>query len=52
MKMIILVVVFLCLLAGLGGCGGQLRTPPWSDDEVEQMAFEKQAGVPLATYRF
>jgi hypothetical protein len=49
-KVILIIIVSLCI-TNIIGCSG-LRTPPWTDREIEQMKAEEQSFVPLAVYRF
>jgi len=40
----------------VSGCGEQLRTPPWNENEIKQMDAEYSEGkitcVPLLRYEF
>ena len=49
---ILLTIVLLSLIMGISGCGGSLKTPPWSESDIEQMENEKVECVPIVRYEF
>ena len=51
-KNVFLAVVLVMIISLLQGCGGKLRTPPWTDNELKQMQHEEQEVVPLVKYEF
>lgn len=44
--------VAVLVIALLNGCAGQLKTPPWDKDEIQQMQHDEEKSVPLVKYEF
>lgn len=49
---IILTLTVISLTIVISGCSGKLSTPPWSEQEIEQMKNEDVKCVPIVRYEF
>jgi len=45
-------VIILISMLMIAGCGGKLRTPPWSEDEIKQSEAEEQEQETVTVLRY
>ena len=48
----LVVVLLVCIALFINGCTEQVKTPPWSDSEVEKLTDNNVNTVPIAVYKF
>lgn len=48
----VLLIVFIVFVLILGGCVEEVRTPPWTDYEIEEMENKEVTCVPILQCKF
>lgn len=47
-----LTLITLSLIIVVSGCGSELKTAPWSENDIQKMEQEEQTAVPLMRLEF
>lgn len=47
-----IIALLLCIVVFIGGCACQVKTPPWNQNEVEEMSSNGVNYIPIADIRF